>query len=126
MPAKIQVEYQDPTEEPAVRPSLRVVGKAKPKPRYAVLLPRVDPIFRVWVNPADTDKILTFAIMFGEGNVKLLPSPKRGVIALESGCEYRLNSNIPVGYVYVSSAYADEADELQSGFIPNVIDLFKI
>jgi hypothetical protein len=58
--------------------------------------------------------------------VKLLPSPRQGVVALESGCEYRVSSSIPVGYVYVSSAYAGEADLLQSGFIPDEIDLFEL
>jgi hypothetical protein len=90
MPAKSQARKRDPVESPR-----------RLKPRYAVLVPRLKPIFRVWVNPADTDNILTFAIMFGEGNVKLLPSPREGIIALESGCEYRVNPNIPVGYVYV-------------------------
>lgn len=104
----------------------RIKPLPKVKPRYAVLLPRVKPIFRVWVNPANTDDILTFAIMFGEGDVKLLPAPRQGIIALESGCEYRVNPRIPVGYVYVSSAYADEPDDLQSGVIPDVIDMFKL
>ena len=130
MPAKQQARSSDSVATPGRTKYLQLAKrpppKAQPKPRYAVLVPRVKPIFRVWVNPADTDNILTFAIMFGEGDVNLLPAPRQGIIALESGCEYRVNPNIPVGYVYVSSAYADEADDLQSGFIPDVVDLFKL
>lgn len=58
-------------------------SRRKP-PLYVVRLPRVEPALRVWVNPKSTDDILTFAIMFGRGNVKLLPNPQRGIIALES------------------------------------------
>jgi len=94
-------------------------------PLYVVPVPRLSPVLRIWVNPENTSDILTFSIIFGEGNVILLPYPSKGVIALESGCEYRLNPRIPVGYVYVSSSDAGDED-LEPGFIPPEGDLFSL
>lgn len=94
-------------------------------PLYVVPVPRLETVLRIWVNPANTDDILTFSIIFGKGNVKLLPFPKQGVIALESGCEYRVSPRIPVGFVYVSSSGVGDLD-LQPGFIPPEGDLFTL
>jgi hypothetical protein len=94
-------------------------------PLYVVRLPKVEPVLRVWVNPKSTDDILTFAIMFGQGDVKLLPDPKGEVIALESGCEYRVSSRIPPGYVYVSSSDV-VASDMQADFDIPVELLFKL
>lgn len=93
-------------------------------PLYVVPVPK-SPVLRIWVNPANTDDIMTFSTVFGEGNVTLLPNPAKGLIALESGCEYRLNPRIPAGFVYVSSSDAGDED-LKPGFVPPEEDLFSL
>ena len=120
----LQITMPSKSQLAKSRSSCSIVTKIR-NPLYVVTVPKLEPVLRIWVNPDNTDDILTFSIIFGDGDVKLLPYPEQGVIALEAGCEYRVNPRIPVGFVYVTSSDSGNED-LEPGFLPPEGDLFSL